>query len=192
MYFLKTGYRWRHVSEELSLQDPKAYSLRSRKVEAIEVHHLGPRRDKILDRTSPAHPSFRRTPRRRREVRRCRRHARSRDSGDWPADSPAKVLLQVVAALRSLQAPSCPLESSLRCLGGERRVVRGPALRRRAARSAGPLPPAGGAAPVEFLCGDTSRGIPADDATRLARARECGSVSGPSTSSMRPQARQVK
>src|SRR5438094_618273 len=32
-----------------SAQDPKAYSLRSRKVEAIEVHHLGPRRDEVLD-----------------------------------------------------------------------------------------------------------------------------------------------
>src|SRR6266851_7613246 len=30
-------------------QDPKAYSLRSRKVEAIEVHHLGPGRDEVLD-----------------------------------------------------------------------------------------------------------------------------------------------
>src|ERR1700730_9609108 len=32
-----------------STQDPTAYSLRSRKVEAIEVHHLGPRRDEVLD-----------------------------------------------------------------------------------------------------------------------------------------------
>src|SRR6266478_7495709 len=32
-----------------SAQDPKAYSLRSREVEAIEVHHLGPRRDEVLD-----------------------------------------------------------------------------------------------------------------------------------------------
>src|SRR5262245_56915941 len=32
-----------------SAQDPKAYSLRSRQVEAIEVHHLGPRRDEVLD-----------------------------------------------------------------------------------------------------------------------------------------------
>src|SRR5260370_15390457 len=30
-------------------QDPKAYSLRSRKVVAIQVHHLGPRRDEVLD-----------------------------------------------------------------------------------------------------------------------------------------------
>src|SRR5258705_2108765 len=34
-------------------------------------------------------------------------------------------LLQVVAALRSLQALSCPLESSLRRLGGERRGAAG-------------------------------------------------------------------
>ena len=32
-----------------STQDPRAYSLRSRKVEAIEVHHLGPGRDEVLD-----------------------------------------------------------------------------------------------------------------------------------------------
>src|ERR1700704_6397318 len=32
-----------------STQDPKAYSLRSRKVEAIEVDDLGPRRDEVLD-----------------------------------------------------------------------------------------------------------------------------------------------
>src|SRR6266545_5508705 len=32
-----------------STQDPKAYSLRSRKVEAIEVHYLGPRGDEVLD-----------------------------------------------------------------------------------------------------------------------------------------------
>src|SRR4029077_17237763 len=29
--------------------DPKVYSLRSRQVVAIEVHHLGPRRDEVLD-----------------------------------------------------------------------------------------------------------------------------------------------
>src|SRR5215510_13386351 len=32
-----------------SARDPKAYSLRSREVVAIEVHHLGPRRDEVLD-----------------------------------------------------------------------------------------------------------------------------------------------
>src|SRR2546427_3118545 len=32
-----------------SAQDPKAYSLRSRKVVPIEVHHLGPRRDEVLN-----------------------------------------------------------------------------------------------------------------------------------------------
>src|SRR6059036_3606750 len=37
-----------HV-EAVRHKNPKAYSLRSRKVEAIEVHHLGPRRDEVLD-----------------------------------------------------------------------------------------------------------------------------------------------
>src|SRR5439155_3065584 len=37
-----------HV-EAVRHKNPKAYSLRSRKVEAIEVHHLGPRADEVLN-----------------------------------------------------------------------------------------------------------------------------------------------
>ena len=40
-----------HV-EAVRHKNPKAYSLRSRKVEAIEVHHLGPRRDEVSSAAS--------------------------------------------------------------------------------------------------------------------------------------------
>src|SRR5438034_10675911 len=46
---LRTRLGSRTPRRGCSTQDPKAYSLRSRKVEAIEVHHLGPRRDEVLD-----------------------------------------------------------------------------------------------------------------------------------------------
>src|SRR5712691_6562253 len=46
---LRTRLGSRTPRRGCSTQDPKAYCLRSRKVEAIEVHHLGPRRDEVLD-----------------------------------------------------------------------------------------------------------------------------------------------